>query len=157
MERDQLASRDEWQALLSDYVRNALSERLQTRDSPQFNRCAWRDEAGLRGRRGRGAGCARHTAVCSTADLRRSFSLLFILDDFASPDKRAQTKARLLLVVGAQADCCTLLVANSLYAAGDCGGGDTARVLDRPGQARGSPQQGVAALVAWRGLQAQES
>jgi hypothetical protein len=40
MERDQLASRDEWQALLADYVRNALSERLQGQDSPQFNRRA---------------------------------------------------------------------------------------------------------------------
>jgi hypothetical protein len=32
------ASREEWFGLLSDYVRNALNERLQARESAQFNR-----------------------------------------------------------------------------------------------------------------------
>lgn len=132
MERDQLASRDEWQALLADYVRNALSERLQSQDSPQFNRRACRDEAVLRGQRGKGAVDTAHTAECpSTLTCGRSCrSLLYILDDFASPEKRAQVKARLWPLICVQATASPSLVADWLLAAGHCGGGGPPRVFD---------------------------
>ena len=87
------ASREEWFGLLSDYVRNALNERLQARESAQFNRHVL---------------LLMRSPVLS-ADERRQLhtSLLYIFEDFSKADKRAQAKARsciLRLSVSATSD-----------------------------------------------------